>query len=287
MKKMKCAQEDYTASDLPLTRKDVFSECYKEHFSLIFKIGLVCLLILLPAFLVMFTKDLYIISATSSLTELTEEAILNIYYSANAVYGLFEVGAFVLFGILFAGVVQILRQLLWNEPIFFGDDFKNGLKSNSLRFGVSAFILASINYLLNMLTESLWTYILSGGFIALILPIAIWFGLQNIYYQVSVVASIKNAILMYTKTLPATVLLFVATIIPFWLATSVINFVFIKLIALLVMGLFYVVPLTMCWILYALHIFDKYINQEQYPEIYRKGMRKLTEENEAQETRSL
>ena len=287
MKKMKCTQEDYTASDLPLTRKDVFSECYKEHFSLIFKIGLVCLFILLPAFLVMFTKDLYIISAISSLTEPTEEAILNIYYSANAVYGLFEVGAFVVFGVLFAGVVQILRQMLWNEPIFFGDDFKNGLKSNAVRFGTSAFILAMINYLLNMLTESLWTYILSGGFIALILPIAVWFGLQNIYYRVSVVAGIKNAILMYTKTLPATVLLFVATIIPFWLATSVINFVFIKLIVLLVMGLFYVVPLTMCWILYALHIFDKYINQEQYPEIYRKGMRKLTEENEAQETRSL
>ena len=287
MKKMKCAQEDYTASDLPLTRKDVFFECYKERFSLIFKIGLVCLLSLLPAFIVMFMKDLYIISATSTLPEQTEEAILNIYYSANAVYGLFEVGAFVVFGVLFAGVVQILRQMLWNEPIFFGDDFKNGLKSNAVRFGTSAFILAMINYLLNMLTESLWTYILSGGFIALILPVAVWFGLQNIYYRVSVVASIKNAILMYTKTLPATVLLFVATIIPFWLATSVINFVFIKLIVLLVMGLFYVVPLTMCWILYALHIFDKYINQEQYPEIYRKGMRKLTEENEAQETRSL
>lgn len=287
MKKMKCTQDDYTASDLPLTRKDVFFECYKERFSLIFKIGLICLLSLLPAFLVKFTKDLYIISAISSLTEPTEEAILNIYYSANAVYGLFEVGAFVVFGVLFAGVVQILRQMLWNEPIFFCDDFKNGLKSNAVRFGTSAFILAMINYLLNMLTESLWTYILSGGFIALILPVAVWFGLQNIYYRVSVVASIKNAILMYTKTLPATVLLFVATIIPFWLATSVINFVFIKLIVLLVMGLFYVVPLTMCWILYALHIFDKYINQEQYPEIYRKGMRKLTEENEAQETRSL
>ena len=287
MKKMKCAQEDYTANDLPLTRKDVFFECYKERFSLIFKIGLVCLLSLLPAFIVMFMKDLYIISATSTLPEQTEEAILNIYYSANAVYGLFEVGAFVVFGVLFAGVVQILRQMLWNEPIFFGDDFKNGLKSNAVRFGTSAFILVMLNYLLNMLTESLWTYILSGGFIVLILPVAVWFGLQNIYYRVGGFASIKNAILMYTKTFPVTMLLFVATIIPFWLATSVINFVFIKLIVLLVMGLFYVVPLTMCWILYALHIFDKYINQEQYPEIYRKGMRKRTEENEAQETRSL
>lgn len=282
MKKMKCATEDYTANDLPLTRKDVFFECYKEHFSLLFRIGLVCLLTLLPAFIVMFMKDLYIISATSTLPEQTEESMLEIYYSANAVYGLMEIGAFVFFGILFAGVVQLLRQLLWNEPIFFGDDFKNGLKNNALRFGTAAFLLATINYLLNMLTESLWTYTLSGGFVVLILPVAVWFGLQNIYYQVGVFGSVKNAILMYTQTFPATMLLFMATIIPFWLVTNLISFVFIKLIVLLVMALFYVVPLTMCWILYALHIFDKYINQEQYPEIYRKGMRKLTEENEAQ-----
>ena len=44
----------------------------------------------------------------------------------------------------------------------------------------------------------------------------------------------------------------------------------------------------MCWMLYASHIFDKYINKEHYPQIYRKGMRKIEEEeNESQKERSL
>ena len=62
----------------------------------------------------------------------------------------------------------------------------------------------------------------------------------------------------------------------------------VKYIVLIVLDLFYIVPLTMCWMLYASHIFDKYINKEHYPQIYRKGMRKIEEEeNESQKERSL
>lgn len=287
-RKMKCTADDYTANDLPLTRKDVFCECYREHFRLIFNTGLLCLAFLLPVIIVLFMRDLYIVSAIGALEEQTAEKIAAVYYQADAVYGLFQILAQTLFAVLFAGVVQLIRQLLWNEPIFFGDDLKRGFKSNSLRFGVTVFILSVVNYAINVFTGSIVNYILNGILVALILPVAIWFMLQSIYYNLGIFACIKNAILLYIRTVPMTLLLLVCTIAPFWLITNLINLILVKYIVLLVLYLLYIVPLTMCWMLYASHIFDKYLNKEHYPQIYRKGMRVIEEEeNESQKQRGL
>ena len=287
-RKMKCTADDYTENDLPLTRKDVFCECYREHFRLIFNTGLLCLAFLIPVIIVSFMRDMYGISAVVQLEEQTAEKVAAVVYQADAVYGLFQILAQTLFAVLFAGVVQFLRQLLWNEPIFFGDDLKRGFKSNSLRYGITVFVLSVNNYLINVFTASIINYILNGIFVVIILPVTIWFLLQSIYYNLSVFASIKNAILLYIKTLPVTLLLLVCTIVPFWLITNLISLLLVKYIVLIVLYLFYIVPLTMCWMLYASHIFDKYINKEHYPQIYRKGMRKIEEEeNESQKERSL
>ena len=273
MKKMKCAAEDYTEADFPATRKEVFSECYREHFSLIFRLGLVCFLALIPVLITMLLRDIYIIGVVEGLAEKTDEKIAAVYYQADAVFGLFQIGANALFAALFAGVIQILRQLLWNEPVFFGDDFKKGIKSNSLRYFAVAFLLSLTNYALNMLSGSLVTYILSGVFIVMILPVSAWFSLQGIYYKSGVLESIKNAVLFYIKTLPVTILLLVCTTVPFLLANSI-TLILAKCAVIIVLALLYIVPLAMCWMLYATHVFDKFVNKENYPEIYRKGMRK-------------
>ena len=287
-KKMKCTLDDYTENDLPLTRKDVFCECYREHFRLIFNIGLLCLAFLTPIIIVSFMRDLYIVSAVSALDEQTAEKVAAVCYQANAVYGLFQIVAQTLFAVLFAGVVQLIRQLLWNEPVFLGDDLKRGLKSNSLKYGITVLILSIINYIVNVFTESVIFYILSGVLVALILSVAIWFLLQGIYYKLGVWASIKNAILLFVRTVPVTLLLLICTIVPFWLVSNLINLVLVKYIVLIVLYLLYIVPLTMCWMLYASHIFDRYLNKEHYPQIYRKGMRVIEEEeNESQKQRSL
>ena len=287
-KKMKCAAEDYTENDLPLTRKDVFYDCYKEHFKRIFTTGLLCLVFLLPVIIISFMRDLYILSEVGQLEEQIAEKVSAVVYQANAVYGLFQILAQTLFAVLFAGVAQLLRQLLWNEPIFFGDDLKRGFKSNSLRYGIIIFIISFVNYAVNMFTESIINYILNGIFLALILPITIWILLQGLYYKLGVLESIKNSIFLYIKTVPVTILLLVFTIIPFWLVSNLISLIFVKYIVLIVLYLFYIVPLTMCWMLYASHVFDKYLNKEHYPEIYRKGMRKIEEEeNQSQKKRSL
>ncbi|MGN0813415.1 MAG: hypothetical protein ACI4MQ_07905 [Candidatus Coproplasma sp.] len=277
MKKMKCTLDDYTADDLPLTRKDVFCECYREHFGLLFKIGLLCLAFLIPVIIVSFMRDLHIISAVGALEEQTAENIATIYYQADVVYGLFSIVAQILFAVLFAGVVQILRQTLWNEPIFFGDDLKRGLKSNSLKYGVTVLFISIINYVVSAYTQSVLYYVLNGIFLVLVVPIAAWFLLQGIYYNLGVFDSLKNAVLLYIKTVPVTLLLLVCTIVPFWLVMNLITLLIVKYLVLVLLYVLYIVPLTMCWMLYASHIFDKFINKVNHPEIYRKGMRIIKE----------
>lgn len=272
MKKTKCAAEDYTAFNLPDTRKEVFAMRYKEHFSLIFRLGLLILLFILPIVFITIARDVYIISAASS--GQADEVKVEAYYAGHVVYGLIQVPAFTLFCALFSGVVQILRQLIWDEPVFFWDDFKSGLKSNGVRYGVAGFIIAVLNCVLSPLSGSVMTSVLYDIFVVFILPLAIWLSLHGIYYKLGIAASVKNAFIFYIKTLPVTFLLLVLTVVPFWLVTNLMSPSIVKYATIIALTAFYVIPLTMCWMLYASSIFDKYINKEHYPEFYRRGMRK-------------
>lgn len=273
MKKVKCAARDYTNYDLPKTRKEVFTQRYKEHFPLLLRLGIFILLFLLPMLLITLMCDVYIISTMEALGELTADTKAAVYYTANVIFGLMQVLAFTLFAVLFSGIVQILRQLLWDEPVFFSDDFKKGLKSNGFRYGVTGAILALIAYYSNLLDGSAVTASLFGLVPITVLPVAIWMSLYGIYYKLGILPSIKTAVMLYLKTLPVTLLLLICTVAPFWLV-KFISVMLIKYLVYIVLAVFYVVPLTMCWILYASHIFDKYINKEHYPTMYRKGMKK-------------
>ena len=280
MKKMKCSKEDYTADDLPQTKKELFFDCYKNQFWLIFKCGFICLIIALPVLLTMVMCDWYVISAIEGLEDKSAENVLAVTYFSNMTYGAFKAVLFTLFAVLFSGVARVMRQLLWNEPIFFGDDYKNGLKSDALRFCITALIISAIHYVLGLFNNSVVTYIIYGVFAAFVIPVALWFLLQSIYYKIGVFASLKNALIYYIKTFPVTVLLTACSILPFWLVINFISLIIAKYIVLIILIVFYVIPLVMVWISYASKTFDKYVNKEHYPSIYRKGMRAEEDDEE-------
>lgn len=278
MRELKRSFRDFTVDDLPQTRKEVFFSRYKEHFSLLLKVGLVCLAIFIPIILVSYFKESYLLNALENLEEQTKENIDAIFFGAELIYGIMRIFALTLFAALFSGVVQILRQTLWDEPVFFGDDYKNGFQSNAFKFGVTGFLLATVGFLINLYSASMIRYVLNGVFIAFILPVAIWFALQGIYYKQGVISSVKNAEVLYLKTVPVTVLLLLFTIVPFWLVENFITLLIVRYLVLIALALFYIVPLTMCWLLYACSVFDTLVNKQHNPEIYRKGMKPECEE---------
>lgn len=273
MKKGKCRAQDFTEADLPNTRKDVFFDCYREHFGLVFRLGLLCLLFLVPTLVVLYFKDLYIVNGLAALQGAEKEEISAMYYAADMIFGLIQILPTALFFLLFSGVVQILRQLTWNEPIFLGDDFKDGVKGNGLRFTLTALLLSLIAYLLSLLQDSMASYVLYGIFMAVVAPIAIWYLLQTLYYRLEVGQGIRNGALFYVKTFPVTALLLICTVVPIRAVLDLIPILSVKYIVTVVLAVFGTIPLSMAWILYACHIFDRYINREKYPSVYRKGMR--------------
>lgn len=65
-----------------------------------------------------------------------------------------------------------------------------------------------------------------------------------------------------------------------YLGLNLMPLLMVKYLLFIALAIFYVVPLTMCWMLYASHIFDQYINEKHYPSMYRKGMKKEAAEDE-------
>lgn len=273
MKKLKCAKKDFTEADLPATRKQMFFDCYKEQFSLIFKIGLVCLLMFVPVIVVWLMRDAYLTNALNSLEEQTSENVTAIYLSANQVFGLFEFLAFTLFFALFSGVAQIVRQLCWGEPVFFRDDFKKGVKENIGSFAIVSAVVFAFRYAVNLLMTSDFYYVLIGMVLLVFAPIGIWVLLQKLYYRLRWTQIIKNAVLYFINTFPVTLLLLVCTVLPLWLVTSLVQLMVVKYLVVLLLIVFGAVPMTMCWVLYACHTFDVWLNKKSHTEIYRKGLR--------------
>lgn len=282
MKRMKCAKKDFTEADLPLTRQQMFFDCYREQFSLILRLGLICLLILFPMLVVLLTRDMYLIGAIKGLEEETPEKLREIYASANVVFGALELLASVLFFVLFSGVAQILRQLCWGEPVFFSDDFKRGVRENAGRFAVIGFFLSLIRYLLGLLSGSAYFYLLFGIFAALFLPLGLWILLQTLYYRLRWAQVIKNATFYLVRTFPMTVLLLVCTVAPFFLVSTFVTMLTVRYLLLVVLAVLYVVPLTMAWILYALQTFDENINKQHHPKVYRRGLRPIASDEKTE-----
>ena len=282
MKRMKCAKKDFTEADLPLTRQQMFFDCYREQFSLILRLGLICLLILFPMLVVLLTRDMYLIGAIKGLEEETPEKLREIYASANVVFGALELLASVLFFVLFSGVAQILRQLCWGEPVFFSDDFKRGVRENAGRFAVIGFFLSLVRYLLGLLSGSAYFYLLFGIFAAIFLPLGLWILLQTLYYRLRWAQVIKNATFYLVRTFPMTVLLLVCTVVPFFLVSTFVTMLTVRYLLLVVLAVLYVVPLTMAWILYALQTFDENINKQHHPEVYRRGLRPIASDEKTE-----
>ena len=268
MKKLKHTLKDVTEADLPATRREVFRDCYREQFSVIFRLGLITLGGFLPCLFVLWLRDAYLSQAAAG------GDVAGALRMANIRYGLPLVLAAALFFMVFAGVVRVLRQLLWREPVFFGDDFRRGFRSDAFRFALIALFTAAVRLFIGSLSGSVVTYLLFGVYLTLVLPVAAWTLLQNVYYKVSVFGGVRNGVLHYLRSLPVTLLLVLATALPLFAALTFVPIV-VRYPLLILFALFGIVPLAMMWLLYASHLFDRTINRETYPEIWRRGLRPL------------
>lgn len=268
--------QDFTADNLPSTRKEVFFDRLKLHFGKLLKIGLICFLFALPLFVIGLLKDVGIASVyaeyeSGSIT--LEQAHIYVATAEN-IYNLLSIVAYLILSIGVAGCMQIIKRLAWIEPIFFRQDFKDGIKSNwrgyigiFALFGIFMFLAnLSLNYFDNFIISVLPI----GVLLAVFLPTALLMLSQNCIYNVTFSENLRNSFALYLKTVPTTLFSMVLMALPtlFLMISNII----VKY-ALLSVSVIFLLPLAMLfWFLYSCYVFDKNINSKQFPELINKGL---------------
>ncbi len=276
MKMNKKAAHDLMINDLPQNRKEVFFDCLKMRYGVIVSLGLMCILFALPFVICLLLRDISLSSLLADISnqEYSEEQGYQLFYSLKMTYSLIMVPGFVIFGIGLAGVMYLIRQLVWYEGIFFFSDFFEGIKKNWKAYTISFLILGIYNVELTMLSyqkvSEMWYGIYLGAGFLFLIPIVIFVLLMSLIYKFSFTGSIRNGFLLYMKKIPKTLLAELCIAVSF-VALGVPHVV-LKCVALLVLMLFLLPPTLIGVTLYGFSLFDQYINKEQYPELVNKGI---------------
>ncbi len=280
-KRKKWADVDFTTDKMPSSRPQVFFDVYKNRFSTMLLLGLVLLLFCLPAIIAaaIFNVKIYEIRLSFSQGAISEiEFLKNVAQLENGKNVFLILGFFFVFlGV--CGAFEVLRRLVWQEGLFFGHDFfkgvKDGVKSSAICALVSGLLNYAANATLNLSSASedfavnLATAAAFGGLVIALSLIPFIFT-QSTIYDLPFSHKVKNAFLLSMRTAYISIPLALLYIAPIVILNFVGNLAYFILLATLPI-LFYT-PLVLVNILYCDSVLDEYVNKENFPQIYKKGI---------------
>ena len=274
--KHKAACTDFLEEMLPSTRKELFFDVLKNHYTDLIKIGLLLLLFLIPFFIVLVLQDVMLLNVNQLYNQ--KEIDLTTY-KANVLTiqfytSLFEIPSLIIFSFGFSGILKLLKEYSFQEPVFFKHDFCNSIKENSKTFLLTGLILAIIlfvtKWLLIFITNPFIAYGQIGISFVIYIPIILLFLTASISYNGNKMMILRSSCELYAKTFPSTILLIVIVFFPILLL--LITQTILKY-ALLLICVIIILPITLfIWVLYSNYIFDKYVNSYFHIEVVNKGL---------------
>ena len=289
MIKKEYSQKDFNADLLPLTRKKQLKEIFKNDFK---KIGLIALLILAFSIpLIVCHSLLSALAPTITVTLYnagkTEDEIIKTLSLYNFIFEGASIIGYLILSIGVAGSIRVLRNIVFAEGVLFKDDFLKGIKMYFkifvlyfLIFGFIKFGLAGMN-LISIFINATYIKIINAFFTVtfyiLLVPVGLICMSYSIYYQnkfKDVFAnSIKIFVANFIKFLP-----FIVFPIAFYYLVPLISDFSFRILAEILIFLILVPLFILFFHLVCLSIFDKAINEKNYPEIYRKGLSNIKNE---------
>lgn len=274
--KHKAASADFKEDMLPSTRKELFFDVLKNHYSDLIKIGLLLLLFLLPLFIVLVLQDVMLLSVNQLYSQ--NEIDLTTY-KANILTiqfytSIFEIPSIIFFFVGFSGILKLLKEYSFQEPVFFKLDFKNSIKENWKTFIIlgliSAIILFISKWLLIFINNPFISYGQIGISFILYVPIILLFLTAFLFYDGKKSLILRSSCELYAKTFPTTILLIIIIFLP--LLLLLIPQTILKY-AMLLICVIIILPITLfVWVLYCNYIFDKYVNAYFHLEVVNKGL---------------
>ena len=275
--KKKSSNIDYSKAMLPRTRKEQLGDCFKMNFSVLLKCGLMLLLFFTPLVGFSFFMDFYYVSLmVHTAAEELQSTILVYHWILNA--GLILTSYIALLGI--TGTIHVLRNLIWGEGIFFKDDFTEGIKQNAGKNMLWA-VIFSLFYAGAYVVYSFFpdTIVSLFGlflFALVFLPIYFWIMFLNNTYDSKFGQLLKNGLFFYVRTIGWSLvgILMPLSLLGLYFGFSYIpfNFIWIKYVILILFIVFVFPIIFLIMNLYTTSRFDVYINKNNYPDYFMRGL---------------
>ena len=282
--KIKLSGKDYEASLLPSTRKAQFKDILTHEFKTLLLVGAWLLLFFLPILSIEIFSNIfvytYITQNNGALTPEEKKAfemMVTLIKEASLVFG------YLVFSFGIAGSLRIIRNLVYGEVIFFKDDFITGIKKYwklclgaAFVFGLLQGSTEMLGYFVNSYSNESYLYIFhgfaTGVFYLFVVPILFFYVSLSMTYELSFAKclglAIRFALSNFLVCIPFSLILFALHFIGYIGILLVVILLDIALVLLL--GPFYL----LLWHLYVTSRFDRYINEKQFPDVYKKGLRK-------------
>ena len=272
--------EDEAIRSLPHNRKEVFFDLMKHRKMILFSLSCFTFIFFIPLAIDLFYFNF--LEAVAIENEKFEYLFSLIFYSMIIMLPCMAIGF-----IGFAGAFYTAKKIVWQEGINVPIDFFQGIKENWKHALVDGMIFGIVLFGLVMGTSYLLIFapvssIVKGIGVGALIIIFILFGLvtaldftQNVYYSNTVFRTIKNSFSFVG-------LLNWRVLVLFLLSTGVVVTLCCFNMITLGVGLFlFAVLNSVVVIIYTLlahSAFDKYINEEHYPDMVGKGLYKESKE---------
>ncbi len=280
--------EEYARSTLPTNRWQLFWDIFKGNFGKMFKVNLLILIFFIPLLGVILLSGMY--SDTVGVTYpfganmgIGYPAVPNVQGVAEwlTVQNDFILGVGLLITSIIASVglsggMYVVRNMVWTEGIFVGNDFWRGVKLNFKNALETAFFFCVMFILCNSIInvsnftlamgatskfqDAILTISKVTSYILLVFSVmmSFWMIALGVNYKMGFFTMLKNSFLMAIGTLPQTIFFGALTLLPFLL--FLIGWSFLTVVAVfffLICGFSY---MLLVWLDFAQWVFDKYIN---------------------------
>lgn len=267
---------DYDISSLPATRKEAFKDVYRHNFRTIFSSGVFLLLFSLPLIIFLIGMNIGRLGINSD--KYSPEVLSSVLLVWDLILNVGVVVLLYVVVIALMGIMKIIKLLVWQEGINFRHDFSTGIKENFKHYSF-LYLFGSLIYLASYLVYLFLLNFIFGLsllilFIVIFVPLLFWGFMTINVYKTNMPNYLKNSLFFYTKSIGWSLLFVLLVIWPFFLIFLPINgYIFlIKYPVLIVLMVFYYPLLIIIGTLFAFAKFDLFINKDNYPEIYQKGL---------------
>jgi len=273
--------KDLTVADLPSTRPAQFKFVMRTRFGVIFRTNLLAALFWIPFFVWMFAASSFVGNFTKDLT--LEQHFSYLIYLALLEHGVM-IPMFMLGFTGLGGMFYTVKRVCWGQSVRTVSDFGRGVKENWRKFVLLGLIAGVANLIIRYFIS--YSVLMIGTqkplVIGLVLGLVILLGAvlsvmcmyafcMTVLYDLTFFMLIKNSFILAFKKLWSSLgicLLSLVFIYPF----ALMPWILAKLIGMCLAVVFSIGFAAVMQTVFCHGVFDKYINEKNYPECMRIGL---------------